>query len=338
MTTRREAFSLVALLGLGAPAVAGCSSLPRILGSGSGRWASDLLERVDPAAAGASPVATFTATRPRAIAELLGLADVTGTPDATSAPARYRVIEASYPMILRGAPTGGTGSPMDGEVLFTPVHAVNVAGSVDASLALWTEAAEAFDHLEDALAGSYERDGDELRLREDHPMAEHMGQLRIILDGQDIAVTGAEDPGDVLDTGSSFAEAFTDLDELLSAVDVSDPHVLTGTHPSTEIPFGSGGGKILEWVYATAMEDEQAQTTHGAIRVDGDAAGLRDLVLEGAGETTSSTLQPTEVEVDGDLLHLVLEPPADAAQPGSDPVATFYLSLPEAMGPGVPIG
>lgn len=75
---RRTVLGMAALLGLGAPALAGCSGLlgipgvPGLTSSGDGGTA-ELLDRIDPSGTADASWRHFIATRPQAIAEAFDL-------------------------------------------------------------------------------------------------------------------------------------------------------------------------------------------------------------------------------------------------------------------------
>lgn len=87
-----------------------------------------------------------------------------------------------------------------------------------------------------------------------------------------------------------------------------------------------------EWAWATRFEDAEEHTTRGLARVVGDATAYAERVLAGA-EQREDRLHVTDAEADGELLHLTVSTSSDG-----NALSVFYGSMPEVLGPGVPLG
>lgn len=333
---RRTALGLAALLGVGAPTLAGCSQLSGLPGSGGG-GPSELLGRVDPAANGDLPFLVLWTTRPAGIAEVLEVDPQAASTAEDTASSRLSML--TVPEDLGGVRTPEGASTLAPEVLFAPSEAICLPGQLEAGATVWVGAAAVLDQLEEVLADQFARDGDVLRIDPDGPWIDQALVRTVAAVGDDLVFTGVEQPDAFLDTGESLIDPFEDLPELLAAVDISDPHAVyvaqfpNGFDISTE---DGADGRALGWVYATELTSPTEHVTRGAIRVAGDAGVLAEMLRNGAEGSPPELLGVAEAEPDGDLV-IVTFAAAEDAPPGADPVAAFFHQTWNINGMNLPL-
>ncbi|MEE1619317.1 hypothetical protein [Brachybacterium sp. J153] len=293
----------------------GCSLLP---GRGGGGLPA-MADRLDPAPfADGGGFLRVVHARPRDAAEVLGVdAEVS---EQEPADQRFRATVLALPsMFVTTAPTWGVDpfAALTGEMLAGPTDTITVRQGLQ-EVSLWAGGAEHLEELAAGLEGLFARDGELLRSTAEDARTGPLTRL-IAPVGDDLLFTSAES-ADGVDTGSAISELFTDL----SALDLGEAHLTTAMLGETE--------GAAEWQWSTLFESPEQHSTRGVIRADGDADALAERVHAGA-EDAPDWQHVDEVEVDSEFLRLTLTPTDEALD-----VTTFHASMPEVIGPGVPLG
>ena len=140
------------------------------------------------------------------------------------------------------------------------------------------------------------RDGDQLVL-EAGSAVRHL----LAVQGEDLLFTTAESLEE-LEGNRGVDEQYADLPRLLEVLDLEDAHVVTSIIvPSPE----SDEPTVREQMIATRIDSADTHTTRGAVRTDGDAEALADLLLQHS-VTDTGEIGVIDTQVDGDMVALEL--------------------------------
>lgn len=329
---------------LGVPALGvllgmtGCSALPELpfLGDGSNGLGA-MLERIDPAVLRESgrPQALVSWSRPAAAAEALGLEESADLRAPGTPARRLDAATITDPLLLLVPPASEDmdfGYLHSAGRLIVPSEAIALSGGLE-EVVIWVDAASMLEDLESAVGGTFTREGDELQragtgdaLRADHT-------ARIAAAGDDLLWTSDGAAGSV-DMGDSATTLFHDLPGVLDALDLKDSHLARGAVTLEGTAEGNGA---TEWLWATRFDSAEEHTTRGALRVDGDAGAFAQRLLAGAASARTRMIVQ-DAEVDGDLVQVTISNDAPSGEEDWEDVHRFYTSMPEAIGPGVPVG
>ena len=309
---------------------AGCSALPQ-LGGGNGGLAG-MADRIDPAPfVESGDRAQVFHTRPQSAAEVLGIEADTDIHSEEKPVARFRALLGMMPSMF-ALPVPFWSMNPAGLVtpeLLTRLPEVGLLRSGMQEVSLWTDGAGLLDELEAGLDGFYARKGDELRFvpaKGEDPRLGPRTQLIAPVE-KDLLFTSAESTAGI-DADASLTALFTDLPGLLAAVGLEDAHLATTVRGSTP---EDGSDHASEWLWATRFEDAEEHVTRGVARVVGDITAYAERVLAAAGQD-DGWLDVVEAEAEGDLLHMTLSTSSE-----SNDVSNFYSTMPENLGPGVPL-
>lgn len=270
-------------------------------------------------------------TRPQSAAEVLGIEADTDIHSEEKPVARFRALLGMMPSMF-ALPVPFWSMNPAGLVtpeLLTRLPEAGLLRSGMQEVSLWTDGAGLLDELEAGLDGFYAREGDELRFvpaEGEDPRLGPRTQLIAPVE-KDLLFTSAESTAGI-DGDGSLAELFTDLPGLLAAVGLEHAHLATAVRGSTP---EDGSDHASEWLWATRFEDAERHTTRGVARVVGDITAYAERVLAAAGQD-DGWLDVVEAEAEGDLLHMTLSTSSD-----SNDVSNFYSTMPENLGPGVPL-
>lgn len=318
-------------------ALAACSALPELpfLGGG-GRDVESMLDRIDPSVLDEAEGSHLTVSwsRPAAAAEALGLDDSADLRALGTPARRLNALTITDPRLLLVPPSTedlDLDYLMSARRLITPSDAIAVASGTQ-EVVLWNDAAPMVEDLETAFDGYFTREGDALVLESDDTMPQAGRTALIAPIGDDLLWTSAA-TADGIDTGESAASLFNDLPGLLAAIDLEDAHLSRGAVAGEG---STDGDRAIEWLWATRLDAAEEHTTRGAIRVEGDAGAFAQRLLDGAPDTRGRMVVQ-EAEADGDLVRVTIsrEPPGEDAD--WDDIFRFYASMPEVVGPGVPV-
>ncbi|MGP9680775.1 MULTISPECIES: hypothetical protein [unclassified Brachybacterium] len=303
--TMLGAGGLVALLG-----TAGCSNLPQVPFGAEDSGLETLLQRIGGSGiTGTSlhPTAVLWA-RPAAVAEVLGL---DGSVDThVPGPVRWlQALEVTDPQIVTDAILGRTmvtdpDSLASAERLMTPTETIRVNRDGHEGV-LWAGAAGMLEDLAEALGEYVVRDGDRLRVAEGFEPATSIYTRIAAPLGEDLAFS-TDETLDGFDAEESVADLFPDRGELIAAMDLEDPHLVTGAS-YTDLSEASDAPGPTAFVFGTRFDSAEAYTTRGAVRVHGDAKVVATRMLDEAsskGDEMTGLLRVVAAKAEGDLVRV----------------------------------
>lgn len=343
MTMNGSMLSRRALLGAGGLAAllgtTSCSSLPQLPFGGGDSGLETLLRRIG--GAGITSESTSPATvswaRPAAAAEALGLdasADV-----QIPGPVRWlQALECTDPQIVTAA-LGGQTTVADPEALgsagrlMTPTETARVWRHGHEGV-LWTGAAGMLADLEAALGPYVKRDGDELRVAEGSEPSVSVFTRIVAPLGEDLAFS-TEETLDAFDSEESAADLFTDLGELIAAMDLEDPHLVTGG-VRTDLSAAPEEPGASAYVFGTRFDSAERTTTRGAVRVHGEAEVVAQRMLDEAdsmADELTGLLRVVGAEAEGDLVRVEISSGSPEDDLFWEAPTQFHRSPPPGMDP-----
>lgn len=288
----------------------GCSALTQLPFGGQDSGLEVLLRRIG----GASITDTSTSpnqvfwSRPAGAAEVLGL-DSTADLHIPGPASWLRALAITDPQIVQDALIGrvavSDSEALDtAERLMTPTETARVWRHGNEA-AVWAGAAGMLDDLEAALGPYVVREGDQLRVAEgSDPRASVYTRIVASL-GEDLVFT-TEETLDGFDAEESVADLFVDLGELVSEMDLEDPHLVSGTVFTDVSNFGDDA-HATAYVFGSRFDSAEQCTTRGAVRVEGDAGVVAQRLKDEAppeDDELTGFLRVVEAEADGDLVRV----------------------------------
>ena len=255
LPSRRSILGAAALAGFGAPALSGCSALQNLPFLGA---EPDPFSRIDPAVVPDTDIAFALSIKPAQLAQDIGLDRDAGVPE------RFQDFVLEMTKYTTPIPVFVTWERVSANIdqvadlmfsspLTVKVHDVFTVRAEDA------ENRDAWMEIPTLIRSD----------------------AHVLADEGDLIFSMADDPSAFLDTGSSYRENFVDLDDMVEAADIDQPHAVAiggGSSPIMNHDVKKVVGELTQWWCGMRAASATDVTVKGVVRASGDVDAIAETI------------------------------------------------------------